>query len=426
MSRKVQLRLIASTKMANNEEHSVVRFPRKAREHFGFSQSRVSIGKGSYEISLQVKQAYKEDVRRLAGMIRGGKITEEEALCVGFVTRRIRDKVTRKKGNGDVWVTDGIGNITVGADPEFGLIDGNNMLVRGNHVVSHDGQFGSDGPGIEIRPAPSTDHLQMVRNMRGILMKPPAKVDGYLWKGGATFKDVNRVYWFGGHIHLGRPLQIDSDYAFEVYERIASALDGLLALPMVRFDTPEPHLRRNGCKYGYGKAGGSGKDGGIQADFPEQNRFEYRVLSGLWLVHPTLSKVAIGAAKCIAETAYSRIAENGFDPEWASNPISKKGMLKSFGISGIQEVRAIINRARPEAVTAERLQNWERNVQNLDRFDDYKAELAALIALSKEDPSNITDHISLDLRKNWQEESTLLPRASKKLRKALDQVEEQE
>lgn len=418
MSNKVQLRLIASTKMTDAEENESVRFPRKAREHFGFSNSKVLIGKGFYEISLKVKQAYKEDIQRLARMIKTGKLSEEEAKYVGFVTRNTRDRVTRKKGRGDIWITEGISNITVGADPEFGLIGNNGCLVLGSHVVGHDGKFGSDGPSVEVRPAPSADHLQVIKNMKQILLNPPAAADEYRWTGGATYQDQQRVYWFGGHIHLGRPAQISIDEAGPIYERIATVLDGLLALPMVRFDTPQPYLRRNGCKYNYGKAGD------IRSDYPEQNRFEYRVLSGLWLVHPTLSTIAIGAAKCITETAYSRIADQDFNPIWATNPLSKKGMLKSFGVKGINEIRAIINDAHGGGVTPERLTEWERNIREIDRFDEYKPELNALIALSKEDPKIIEENINLNIKNNWQEERTLLPRASKKLRKALDAVEE--
>lgn len=418
MSSKVQLRLIASAKMSESQEEDSIRFPRRARESYGFSNSKVLIGKGYYEVSLKVKKAYREDIQQLAHMIRSGKLSEDEAKCVGFVTRKTRDRVTRKKGDGDIWITEGINAITVGADPEFGLIGNDGMLVRGRDIVSHAGKFGSDGPSVEVRPSPSVNHIEVVKNMGQILLNPPAAADKYRWRGGATFKDASRVYWFGGHVHLGRPSQIDAADAGPIYERIATVLDGLLALPMVRFDTPEPYLRRNGCKYNYGKAGD------IRSDYPEQNRFEYRVLSGLWLVHPTLAAIAIGAAKCITETAYSRAAAEGFDPVWSTNSSSKKGLLKSFGLQNLNETRSLINNARGTEITEDRLSSWERAVKRLDRFDEYKQELTALIALSKEDPEIIEASIDLDVKKNWQEECTLLPRASKRLRMALDAVEE--
>ncbi len=415
MSRKVQLRLLGSKMMSDKEEDSCIRFPRKAREYFGFSNNQVVLGKGKYQIVLTVKKAYKEDVRRLAEMIRSHKVTDEEASSLGFVTHTVQRRISRKEGQ-NVWVSDGVGSITVGADPEFGLIDGQGILNRGSNVVPHEGHFGSDGPSVEVRPLPDRDHLVVVDSIRGILANPPAAADKFEWLGGATYQDPNRVYWFGGHIHLGRPAQLAAEDAYPVYQKIATLLDHLLALPMVRFDTPDPQQRRNGCQYGYGKAGD------IRADYPEQDRFEYRVLSGLWLVHPTLAKVVIGAAKCITETAYGRIADQKFDLEWAAKNASHKGLLKSFGIKGVREVGALINKGLPTDVTDEHIKAWRRQIQDLDFFDDYAVELRALMALAEAAPQEF----GLNIRKNWMESTPVLPKhdAGSQLRKALEAVEE--
>ncbi len=412
MSRKVQLRLLASKTMSDKSENGTIRFPRKAREYFGFSNSTVVLGKGKYQTNLRVKQAYKEDVLRLAVLIQQGKVTDEEAVSVGFVSRTVQQRINRKEGN--VWVSDGVGNITVGADPEFGLIGSGGILNRGNHVIPHDGRFGSDGPSVEVRPPPDRDHLVVVKRIEEILKNPPETVDKFKWQGGATYQDSNRVYWFGGHIHLGRPIQIQKDVAYGVYEKIATVLDSLLALPMCRFDTPEPHRRRNGCLYHYGKAGD------IRADYPEQDRFEYRVLSGLWLVHPTLAKVAIGAAKCIAETAYGRIADQKFDIEWALQPASRKGLLRSFGLKDIRGVQGLINRAVPAEVTDSHLKEWKKSLRKLDFFDEYSVELEALMALAETGAATI----DLDIRNNWYTEKPLFSRPKAKLRRALEAVEE--
>jgi len=185
---------------------------------------------------------------------------------------------------------------------------------------------------------------------------------------------------------------------------------------MCRFDTPEPHRRRNGCTYHYGKAGD------IRADYPEQDRFEYRVLSGLWLVHPTLAKVAMGVAKCIAETAYGRLAERKFDLEWAAGPASKNSLLRTFGLKNIREVQGIINRAVPEEVTPEHISGWKRQIRKLDFFDEYSAEMRALMALAEVGPTNF----GLDIKENWQEGRPVLLKheTNAKLRKALKEVEE--
>jgi len=334
MSRRVQLHLVPSQLMSDKGEDGLIRFPRRAREFFGFSNNTVVVGKGSYQSTLQVKHAYKEDVRRLAEMLREGKFTEEDALSVGFVTQTVQKRISRKEG-ADLWISQGIGRITVGADPEFGLIGPDGILRRGADILPFEGRFGSDGPSAEVRPAPSQDHLVVVKRIADILGKPPVAAEPYGWVGGATYKDKHRVYWFGGHIHLGRPDQISADSAHPIYQKIATVLDSLLALPMCRFDTPEPYKRRNGCALHYGKAGD------IRDDYPEKNRFEYRVLSGLWLVHPALARIAMGTAKAVTETAYSRLADAKFDPEYALAPLSQKGLLKSFGLKNTRVMSAL-------------------------------------------------------------------------------------
>ncbi len=418
-SRRIQLRLVQSPGMSEKGENGIIRFPRKARESFGFSNNMVVLGKGTYQRALQVKKAYKEDVRRLARMLQQGRLTEEEALYVGFVTKTVQGQVSRKEG-GSLWVSDGIGHITVGADPEFGLIGEHNCLQRGSNVLPKAGVFGSDGPSVEVRPPPDTSHLVVVRRIEEILKKPPAAAEAYEWRGGASHEDMNRAYWFGGHIHLGRPIQVPQEQAYPVYEKLASTLDSLLALPMVKFDTPDPQSRRKGCPYGYGMAG-TGNTGAANASVrAHPDRFEWRVLSGLWLVHPTLAKIALGAAQCITETAYGRLASTGFDFDWAAAPASRKGLLHSFKLKDVRQTGAIINNALPQLVTPEVLKIWRTQIRSLDLFDEYSEELEALIALT----SAGSTEFSLDVRKNWYEPGPLLPKATAKLRSALDAVEE--
>ena len=178
---------------------------------------------------------------------------------------------------------------------------------------------------------------------------------------------------------------------------------------------PNPHLRRNGCTYGYGKAGD------IRADYPEQDRFEYRVLSGLWLTHPTLAKIVLGTAKAITETAYGRIAEKKFDLEWAEGPASRKSLLKSFNLSGLQNMRRVINSGKANLITQDHIRTWERWVRGLDRFDDYSEEIVALIELVKAEPRKF----DLDIKKNWLENPPpLVTKPPAALKAALCAVEE--
>ena len=417
MLRKVQLRLLASPTMSEKGEHRIIRFPKNTRDHFGFSNDMVTLGKGKYQLDLVVKQFYKKDLRRLAVLLQQGKLTDKEAYSVGFVTQQTQRKINRKEGS--VWVSEGLGNITIGADPEFGLIGDGEILNRGDHVLEHNGRFGSDGPGVEVRPDPDQDHLVVVQRIDEILKDPPQAASRFQWKGGATFRDSNRTYWFGGHIHLGRPAQIPGgDASWEIYRKISTVLDSLLALPMCRFDTPEPHRRRNGCKYEYGKAGDESRL------TRHSDRFEYRVLSGLWVVHPTLAKITLGAAKCIAETAYGRIADQKHDLEWVGAPASRKGLLKSFGLTKIRETNTLVNKADPKEITPEIIKRWRARIKKLDLFDDYSEELEALMALATAAPETFSEGFDLDLRKNWQQNQPLLSKAKTTLRRKLEAVEE--
>lgn len=418
MGRKIELRLLISPTMSEKKEEGIIRFPLRARSHFGFSDNCVSIGKGDAELCLTVKQAYKHDILRIDKMLANKELSPEDAIGVGFVTRAIHGKLNKKEGS--AWITNGLGNITIGCDPEFGLVDNaSNLLIRGSQVLpdSTHHKFGADGPGVEVRPDPRRDHIGVVENIRKIFENPPAEASKYKWVGGATYHDKNRYYWFGGHVHLGRPASIDAGIAEACYEKIATVLDHLVAYPMVSFDTPEPNRRRNGCQHQYGKAGD------IRADYPEGNRFEYRVLSGLWLVHPTLSRIVLGVSKCVAETAYERIIANGKDPDYIQAPGSKKGLLRGFGLKNFREKASIINNANPERLTEESISEWEHQLFALDRADEYKEELRALVEIVKASPENVVPQLDLDIRSAWHNNKPLLPEASATLRKALDAVE---
>lgn len=419
MGKKIQLRLLISPRMSEQEENQKIRLPKKVRERMGFSNRAVLLGKGDYQVSLQMHKAYGPDVQRLTQMIMEKKLSEEEALSVGFVSRSIHQRLTKREGE-SIWLSDGIGNITIGCDPEFGLIGNEGFLIRASQVMPHsqESKFGADGPGAEVRPPPSTSHATLVENIQKILRNPPAAARPYGWTGGATYTDRSRVYWFGGHVHLGRPTKLPSEHAVRVYEKIAVALDGLLALPLVAFDTPNANKRRNGCPRHYGKAGD------IRYDYPEEDRFEYRVLSGLWLTHPVLAKMVLGVAKCVAETAYNKLADNGFDIEWATAPANRAGLLRSMGISGQRETAAIINNADPRGLNGDLLAAWEHKLRDMDLYTEYKSEVDALVELVKVSPEMVVPQLSLDIKENWYaDQQPLLNNAPGPLKKALEALE---
>jgi hypothetical protein len=207
-------------------------------------------------------------------------------------------------------------------------------------------------------------------------------------------------------------------HAVSVYEKIAVALDYFLGLPLVAFDTPNANKRRNGCPRHYGKASD------IRYDYPEEDRFEYRVLSGLWLTHPVLTKMVLGVAKCVAETAYNKISDNKFDVEWATAPANRAGLLRSMGVSGQRETASIINYADPKGLSKDLLEAWEQRLRDLDLYAEYKPEVDALIEIVKVSPELVVPQLSLDIKENWYADNKpLLNNAPEPLKKALDALE---
>ena len=426
MSRKPQFHLIVSPEMSSHRETGSIRFPRRTRESLGLTLGhRVQVDVKGCQLELLVRKARIDDVKELNRLKSTGEVSKKESTSVGFVAKATRDRITQKEDQVS-WTTPKLSPVTVGADPEFGLIDRSGSLIRARAVLPREGRFGSDGPGAEVRPQASKDHLALIKNIGKLLQQPPAKASGandYDWIGGATFEDHSRKYWFGGHIHLGRPRGLSKEVAPACYRGIAMALDHLIALPLVRLDTPNPHNRRNGCQYGYGKAGtlDNGRSDASLRMKDDGGRFEYRVLSGLWVTHPDLAKSVLGATKCVVETVYARAAACGYDPEWMSAPASRKGLAKSLNLKGAREVIALINRSDPAEVTGEHLRTLTTQLRELDLYDCYKREVDALLGLAKLARPN---GFQLDLKQNWIEESPLLPKASKKVRACLEPVEE--
>lgn len=423
MRRKTQLRLVASPLMSSKGENSYIRFSKRVRDSLELSNDVVLVGKGDLQLGLTSKKAYAEDIRRLAKMVMQGRLTEEQALAVGFVTRSTQARVSRRTGD-SAWVTEGIGNITVGCDPEFGLVGDDGQLQRADSLLpnSEKAQFGADGPGAEVRPAPSTSHLDVVKNISHILRNAPEKASKYSWRGGATYIDKKRTYWFGGHVHLGRPALLPAAEAVPIYQRIAMALDSLVALPLVSFDTPNPNARRNGCNLGYGKAGvwEHSSAASIRTDYPEQDRFEYRVLSGLWLTHPSLARMVLGVSKGVAEAAYNALADRKFDPTWAIAPANQNGLLKALGVKSHAQTAAVINRADPKQLNEDMIKNWAHQLRELSTYEDYAPEVEALIEIVQVSPEKVVPQLSLDIRRNWEDNPPVLPNAPAKLQKALE------
>ncbi len=96
--------------------------------------------------------------------------------------------------------------LTLGADPEFELIDlyshkiiPASRIIMGGTSTSH--QIGLDGAGhqVEIRPTPSSDIKKFIKNFRNILIQFSEEYPNY------SLSAQGDRYPLGGHIHLGIP-----------------------------------------------------------------------------------------------------------------------------------------------------------------------------------------------------------------------------
>ncbi len=410
----MRVRLVASPWMdaRSGTEHSRIRIPKRARLSFDVTKTRITLRTTSYDQGLEIKQARIGDIQTLLMQVRNGELTSDEADMTAFVTTRTRDlflgKSSKKNKEEGLYLTDRIEALKIGADPEFALVNPENMRYQyAQHVpgLTKTGLLGEDGPLAEVRPPPATTPEGLVENMRNILKQYQPIIDKYHWIGGATYKNSafpeDRVVSMGGHIHIGNPPLLPEDKKNAIYQRSIHILDDTVAIPLVRIDTPEPYLRRNTMHNGYGKYGRWGDQR------PQEGRYEYRVLSGLWMTHPDLALAVLGTTKAVSEEVYQRMADNDFSMDYISAPSNRNGLLKSFGVMAQDKAEKIVNDSNPEAVDESLLEKMKVRLCSLGNYEQYKNEIDSfidIVTMSEKDRSNI----SLDVKKNWLEGQSLI------------------
>lgn len=93
-----------------------------------------------------------------------------------------------------------IGDVTVGCDPEFELIQGNEVINAEEEIDSDNwtNSIGTDGAGdqIEIRPEPG-DHIKVTQNIKKLMKRFSEEFDEF------QLGDTGNRYPLGGHIHVG-------------------------------------------------------------------------------------------------------------------------------------------------------------------------------------------------------------------------------
>lgn len=407
---KKKLILIPSRSMDRNKkegrnEHGLVRMPEKTRKSMSFTDDKVEVwtaGESAEErknsaVLLDIFHAYSADLKKLKDMTTKGELTASEASRVGFVTTKMWNKVTGGSKDRNIWISTGVHDTVIGADPEFLLFNSNGEVVRANNVMSKAGLVGCDGAMAEIRPKPSTSPSGLIRNIKKILgdTKLTAPIRDYEWRTGCYHKDNARDYPMGGHIHVGNPAKVarmslpNRELFFNVLNKI---MDELVAIPCIRLDGEMGRKRRTQCQMNSG-GGGFGWFGEWR---PCNGRLEHRTLSGMWLLHPSLAKCVIGTAKAVTDEVFKRWAnekfshryiipaqyesyskqrmnENSFD-SWGKLPICKD--LDACMSS--QKLRRTLNDSKGGDITNKMLKGWHGKMKRLSTYRQYSTYIDGL------------------------------------------------
>ena len=179
--------------------------------------------------------------------------------------------------------------VSLGGDPEFELLqDGRLIEARETGYSSLSEEIGRDGAGyqIELRPEPSTDPKEVVRNIRSLLRE--------LYSNGYDVSACGDVYPLGGHIHFGlstRPEDV------EVY---AEALDDFLGRPTQALS---------------GKAREESGYGRLRDFRIKPHGFEYRTIPTAVWSHPRMAQITLTIAKALVRSlANGEVLEYNEEP----------------------------------------------------------------------------------------------------------------
>lgn len=195
----------------------------------------------------------------------------------------------------------------IGADPEFCLLSRDGESLEDMDHALRDNSLGYDGDGttLELRPRPSFNPLEVVKNIRGILVKKikthPDSLN-YQWHCGSYHSGAGS---FGGHIHFGTGGRVAPDIAVTALAQYVGACGILIE------NTKDARLRRDS---GYGAP----TDMRIQ-----RHGFEYRAPSS-WITSPYVAAAMLCLGKIVVhELLESRKLNTTRIPENALSTIDK-------------------------------------------------------------------------------------------------------
>jgi hypothetical protein len=429
MPNKKKLILFPSRSMDNNRkeqrnESTLVRMAGKARSFMDFEEDKVEVWtvKGSERetaVLLDIFHAFSKDVKKVKDLVRQGNLKPGDLNRIGFVTTKMYNRITGGDDDTNIWVSTGVHDTVVGADPEFLLFDSSGEVVHANNVMNKAGIIGSDGAMAEIRPGPSSSPAGLVANIKKAFADTSltSKIRDYEWRAGCYFANGKRDYPMGGHIHIGNPAKVARmdisrrELFFNVMNKI---VDEFLSIPCIRLDGEMGHKRRVDCQMSMG-GGGWGYFGEWRTC---NGRLEHRTLSGMWLMHPSVAKCVIGTAKAITDEVFKRWANERFAfnyiiPDKYKNTsradMNKNGFVgwKSFPIcadmSAVMpstELRNILNSSKGSDISKSWLDKWHSNMRRMSTYDKYSGCIRGLREILKVSMTEL-DKWDRKIQNNW-------------------------
>jgi len=419
-----KLLLIVSDKMDTNkkpdrDEHALIRLPKKSRENVKLP----TISFGDDKPELKVFEAFTHDIK---SVVNEGICDKDTLKNVAFVTSETFKKIfphsKEKRGEIEYYRerTTDVVNINVGADPEFLLFDVNGNVIRANNIMGKGGQIGSDGAMAEVRPNPSSNPIVVTNNIKEIFLNKDLTepIKNLKWNASVYFKDTQRDYPVGGHIHLGNTKFVDGiqmadrSILFSVLNKI---LDELLALPMIKIDgKDEGKNRRSNCQMALGNQGY-----GYYGEWRLcSGRLEHRTLSGMWLMHPSIAEGVLSAAKIIAEEAHRFLFDSGYNSKLFTHPEVNKNNYKIVyneefdGWSSIPVARELgctrsssymknmLNNSNASSINIKFLKSWYDKIKNMYGYKKYSKQIDTLYEILSI-PRKELIKIGTDIKENW-------------------------
>jgi len=421
----VQSASMDSNKKKDRNEHSLIRMSKVTRNTMDFDNSvevypvtKSTEKRMKGAMLLDIFQAFSTDIKKL----RAEGFTDTELNNVGFVTTKTFNKINgvTKESSGNIWVTDDIADTIIGADPEFLLFDNNGEVIRANNVLGYHGPIGCDGAMAEVRPMPAIQPEELVENMEKLFKTKELveAIEPYNWMAGCYYKDSARDYPLGGHIHIGNPIKVanmDSSIRRRFFTSFNKILDELLAVPMIKIDGSSlGRARRTECSMGkYGYFG----------EFRVCNgRLEYRTLSGLWMMHPTLAIMVLGTAKAIIDEVFRHVADKEYKPTytcpskfndtnvwkkdfdlWAQIPLCKDlGCTKSS-----DKMIELLHNSSATKITVPYLKSWYGRMKKLSTYKQYGKYIDGLYEILKNSTKTFNNY-DKRIQSNWLEDKKFL------------------